>query len=134
MNLVNKIFIVFSLIICVISVIHGQRIDEKTIKAAKVVNETCLKLARTDKVGCEFFKCLEDRFPCGPQYWTMRWGIKYCKKYNDPSIVKTFTVEGQELLNYTYSCITKNLEKTYKSKAPMKCKRFYDNAFKIQGI
>ena len=113
---------------------NGQ-ITEKTIKAAHAYNKTCLEYTRSSKgkSQCEFFRCFEDRFPCGPQYWNLRWGMKYCKKYSEPEIMDAFTPDAKLFLNRTNTCVGLQLEKIYQKDKQLKCKSFYQTAFKIQG-
>ena len=113
----------------------NAQLTEKTVKAAGLLNKTCLNIAKNPKtIGkCEFFRCFEDRFPCGPQYWNLRWGMKYCKKYTDPEVLDTFTPMGKKLLNQTNTCVGLQLEKIFQKDKTLKCKSFHQNAFKIQG-
>ena len=52
--------------------------NEKTIRPKSNVEQRCLDLLtiknKTQIERCEFFKCFEERFPCGNKYWVMNWG------------------------------------------------------------
>jgi hypothetical protein len=52
--------------------------NEKTVKPKVNVDQRCLDLLasknKTQIEKCEFFKCFEERFPCGNKYWVMNWG------------------------------------------------------------
>ncbi len=63
----------------------------------------------------------------------VKWGLKYCSKYADPATYNSFTAEGRAMLNYTVTCQKKFVEKQYRSDRPMRCKRFYEQAFEGQG-
>ena len=115
--------------------LSNAQLVEKTVKAAHAYNKTCIEISKSSAspTKCEFFRCFEDRFPCGPQYWNLRWGMKYCKKYTDPSIISGFTADAQKFLNQTNTCISHTLERTYQKERSLKCKDFYQKAFKAQS-
>ncbi len=103
-------------------------LSEKLIRPVGIISERCL-----NNKGCGFFKCFEKRFPCGKDYWIMKWGVKYCNKYANPTSYNSFTPEGQSMLNFTNTCHRKFFEKQYRSEKPMRCKRFFDQAINAQG-
>jgi hypothetical protein len=127
------LFYAFSFILAI--TLCNAQLVEKTVKAVHAFNKTCLDIAKSPKTAskCEFFRCFEDRFPCGTQYWNLRWGMRYCKKYSDPEVLSTFTPLGRKLLNQTNTCVGLQLEKTYQKDKSLKCRSFYNNAFKIQS-
>lgn len=74
-------------------------------QATKPVNQTCLNYGyRND---CNFYKCFEERFPCGPIYWMLKWGYKYCTRMENS--VSNFDENGQELVKQISKCLTNKL-------------------------
>jgi hypothetical protein len=69
----------------------------------------------------------------GTQYWNLKWGMKYCKKYAEPAVFSAFTLDGQKFLNMSNQCLGVQLEKIYKTEKTLKCKAFHQNVFKMQG-
>jgi hypothetical protein len=83
---------------------------------------------------CEFFKCFEERIPCGNNYWIMNWGYKYCIRYADPNFVQKFTKSGKKFLKYLNKCLPHALKKLYKSeKKQISCSSISKQAFKAQS-
>ena len=60
------------------SLVESYNENEKTVRPKANVEQRCLDLLygknKTQIERCEFFKCFEERFPCGNKYWTMNWG------------------------------------------------------------
>ena len=110
---------------------------EKTIKPRSNVTQKCLDLLHNNNITqidrCGFFKCFEDRFPCGKTYWIQNWGKKYCLKHADKKTIEQFTKEGVELIKHLDRCLPNKLEKYYLSKKSLKCKSLTVNMFKAQG-
>ncbi len=75
----------FIFLIFAISVNHGFRLLEKSVKPVGPINEKCMKME-----NCEFFKCFEKRFPCGKDYWMMKVKNKKKKLSNYKLIIKFF--------------------------------------------
>jgi hypothetical protein len=101
-------------------------------------NQTCLNYIRnytpegnyTEK--CNFMKCFEERFPCGPNYWIISWGYKYCLKYADEEFRSKITSKGIEMFNGMDACLLKRLEPYYVSNEALNCQNLYTMGFKIQ--
>lgn len=128
------------LLVVMISMASGflETLPEKTSRPRKDVDKNCMKLLSpsaevTPMERCEFFKCFEERFPCGKQYWIMNWGYKYCRRYADQTFIDRFTPLGKKLLDHVNKCLPKHIEKFYKSKRPLKCKKLNVDAFEVQG-
>jgi hypothetical protein len=62
----------------------------------------------------------------------MNWGYKYCRRYADPEFTSKFTSRGKTLLAHINKCLPRHLEKFYKSKKSVNCKRLYSQAFDAQ--
>ena len=124
------------ILIVLVNVAAAQILMDKTVTAKKPINDTCVEVLRGKNMTlmqrCEFFKCFEDRFPCGNKYWIMNWGYKYCRRYADPEFTSKFTDRGKQLLDHINKCLPKQLEKFYKSKKSINCKRLYSQAFDAQ--
>jgi hypothetical protein len=114
-----------------------DNLADKTVKARKEIDDKCLGLLSAKNITqverCEFFKCFEDRYPCGTRYWIMNWGYKYCRRYADQTFVNKFTPEGKKLLEHVNKCLPSHFEKMYKSKRPLRCKKLSQDAFNAQG-
>jgi hypothetical protein len=125
----------YVLILAFIFNLTNAQLVEKTVRATKNFDEKCLELSKSSDpaLRCEFFRCFEERFPCGPQYWIQRWGTKYCSKYTDKNTFSSFSIDAQRFLNSTNECLAKSLETTYRTDKPLRCKKFYITAFKSQG-
>lgn len=115
----------------------AENLPEKSVSPKKDVDKQCLQLLRsknsTQINRCEFFKCFEDRFPCGNKYWVMNWGYKYCRRYADPEFIEKFTDIGKKLLEHVNKCLPKHFEKFYRSKRMVRCKKLNQEAFEAQG-
>ena len=115
-----------------------ESLPDKTAKMKKnTPDKLCLELLTASNITnlerCEFFKCFEDRFACGKQYWIMNWGYKYCRRYANPDFIARFTDLGKQLLEHVNKCLPKHLERFYKVKKPMKCNKLSQDAFEAQG-
>ena len=128
-----QIFQVF-IILMLSCFVYGQ---EKIVQATKPLDEKCLELIKSKNTStlnrCHFFKCFEERFPCGNHFWIMNWGYKYCRRYADPEFSSKFTKTGKKLLSHINKCLPKSLEKYYKTKKAIHCKRLTTQAFEAQG-
>jgi hypothetical protein len=117
--------------------VKGQYLENLIVKQTKPVDQNCLnfieKKNSTMSESCEFFKCFEERFPCGEQYWAMNWGYKYCRRYADPTFYSKFNADGQKLLNHINKCLPKAFAKFYKTRKTQNCKRLQTEAFTEQG-
>ena len=113
-------------------------LKEKTVSSKKPLDKKCLEYLSansnvTQLERCEFFKCFEERFPCGNKYWIMNWGYKYCTRYADQEFIDKFTAVGKQMLAHVNKCLPKAFQKFYKSKKPIKCKKLNQEAFDAQG-
>lgn len=126
----------FILIVVIIDATTSQILMDKTVTAKQPINNTCIEVLRGKNMTlmqrCEFFKCFEERFPCGNKYWIMNWGYKYCRRYADPEFTSKFTDKGKVLLTHINKCLPKQIEKFYRSKKSINCKRLYAQAFDAQ--
>ena len=121
-------------VVLTIASCNGE-LPEKILNATQPFNQTCLDIVKSPNTQsrCELYNCFEDRFPCGPEYWILRWGLRYCNKYSDPSVMKSFTIEAKRFLHLTNMCVSSQLEKIYKTSKPLKCATFYSKAFTMQS-
>jgi hypothetical protein len=112
-------------------------LKEKTVFAKRPIDQQCIKdLLNTNKTlmeRCEFFKCFEERFPCGEDYWILNWGYKYCRRYADPEFTDKFTANGRAILQHINKCLPNSLKKFYMAKRSIKCKKLNQEAFEAQG-
>jgi len=129
------------LVVLIVSIVTVNAIfdnlPDKRVKARKPVDESCLAILHNRNATlmerCEFFKCFEDRYPCGSNYWVINWGYKYCRRYADQTFIDKFTDVGKELLAFINECLPNHFEKFYKSKRQLRCKKLYRDAFEAQG-
>lgn len=133
-------------VVCILSLVFillgvtqaalSNSLAERKLAPRKEINQTCLNLLHnvnaTLMERCEFFKCFEDRFPCGKDYWIMNWGYKYCRRYADPKFIANFTQTGKELLDSVNRCLPKKFEKFYR-KTQCRCRRLFNEAFDEQS-
>jgi hypothetical protein len=111
-------------------------LPEKSVKATSAkLNQKCLLILRDTNATltsrCEFFKCFEERFPCGPKYWILNWGYKYCLRYADSKFIAKFTPKGKKMLESINKCLPPQFEKFY-NQTNIRCKRLWHDAFKAQ--
>ena len=116
--------------------IGGNSLIERHVPFKKEINQTCIDLLHNANATlmqrCDFFKCFEERFPCGKDYWIMNWGYKYCRRYADPKFIANFTKTGQELLDAVNKCLPKKFERFYR-KTACRCRRLFNEAFDEQA-
>ncbi|CAF1122039.1 unnamed protein product [Rotaria sp. Silwood1] len=79
------------------------------IKATSPINQTCLNFGHAN--NCHFYKCFEERFPCGSSYWILKWGYKYCTRMQKS--LSNFDKNGQELIEQISACLTNKLIKLH---------------------
>jgi hypothetical protein len=111
--------------------------NDKVVRPKAKIDSKCLDLLmntnKTQLERCEFFKCFEERFPCGNKYWVINWGYKYCRRYANKQFTDKFTQEGKQMLSHLNKCLPSKLEKLYKSKRPVRCQNLNDNMFDVQA-
>ncbi|XP_045203725.2 uncharacterized protein LOC123556807 [Mercenaria mercenaria] len=77
------------------------------------VSDECLRLAEWGR--CEFYECLERRFPCGHRGYAVHVGLHFCRTIIN--MMDEFTTEGYQWMNRTSVCLTKSLLPVYESYA-----------------
>lgn len=114
----------------------GKQLIERHLTPKKEIDHKCLEKLHNENATlmerCEFFKCFEERFPCGKDYWIMNWGYKYCRRYANPTFIANFTQTGKELLDAVNKCLPKKFEKFYR-KTTCRCRRLFNEAFDEQA-
>uniref|UniRef100_A0A1I7ZE63 Uncharacterized protein n=1 Tax=Steinernema glaseri TaxID=37863 RepID=A0A1I7ZE63_9BILA len=55
--------------------------------------------------GCQAYDCFEDTVRCGEDSYLLKYGGKYCRKFNDPETTKSFSPIGREFLDCTTTCL-----------------------------
>ncbi|CAF1243735.1 unnamed protein product [Rotaria magnacalcarata] len=81
--------------------------ESHTVQATTSINQTCLNFGHRN--NCQFYKCFEERFPCGPNYWMSKWGYKYCTRMRKS--LSNLDGNGQELIKQISTCLTNKLIK-----------------------
>ncbi|KAK3577213.1 hypothetical protein CHS0354_030483 [Potamilus streckersoni] len=66
------------------------------------VSQECIHHAK--RGGCEFYDCLERRFPCGEKSYSVKFGKHFCSKITRH--IDLFTPAGQRYMNVTNACLT----------------------------
>ena len=65
----NKAIVLTLICVSLASIAQGQFLRNKVVKATKPVDKKCLALLnkpnKTQMDNCNFYKCFEERFPCG---------------------------------------------------------------------
>lgn len=84
-----------------------QLSESQIVHAKKPINQTCLNLGYQN--NCEFYKCFEERFPCGTTDWMLKWGYKYCTRMKKS--LPNFDKNGQELLKQISACLINRFAK-----------------------
>lgn len=68
----NKAIIFTLICVSLASIAQGQFLQNKIVKATKPIDKECLALLdkpnKTQMDNCNFYKCFEERFPCGNFY------------------------------------------------------------------
>ena len=116
----------------------NPKLNDKVIMLTEEASQKCLSYLHasnmTELERCEFFKCFEERIPCGPEFWIQNWGYKYCVRYANPQFVAKFTPAGKGFLKHLNKCLPKALSKLYKTQLPqVSCKQLSRLAFEAQG-
>ena len=75
------------------------------VHAKTTINETCINYGRN--YDCRFYQCYEERFPCGPSYWMLKWGYKYCDRMQRAAF--NFDKAGQDLIKKLSQCLINKL-------------------------
>ena len=62
-----KLFLFGLVLLASADSIFAQYLKDKKVKATKPVDDKCLALLDSNKTedNCNFWKCFEERFPCG---------------------------------------------------------------------
>ena len=95
------------LFVCLLLLLSIESTESRIVQAETPVNQTCLNFGHEH--DCRFYSCFEERFPCGPSYWIMKWGNKYCLRMQKS--LANFDKTGQELLDQISKCLTNKLIK-----------------------
>ena len=107
--------------------------DDKLVIEMKKVDQECLNiLANTthEPARCEFYKCFEQRFPCGPSYYIMGLGYKYCTRYLP--MLSEFTQSGLDLINHLIECLPLGFEKIYTKRRSVRCTSLRKEGYALQ--
>jgi hypothetical protein len=81
--------------------------ESRVVQSTRPVNQTCLNFGHAH--DCHFYSCFEERFPCGPTYWILKWGYKYCTRMQKSLL--NFDKNGQQLIGQISKCLTNKLIK-----------------------
>lgn len=65
--MMNKFLIGLTLLATLNCAVNCQFLKNKNVKATKPVDQKCLEFLKKDNQTsvCDFYKCFEERFPCG---------------------------------------------------------------------
>lgn len=85
--------------------------SENNVTAEEDVSELCLRQANWGR--CEFYECLERRFPCREEGYATYIGLHFCNKIVD--MFDDFTERGRQWMNGTSRCLAANLLAIYNS-------------------
>ena len=94
----------FMFFVCLLLIRYSE---SHVVQAKKSFNQTCLNFGHAH--DCRFYSCFEQRFPCGSEYWILKWGYKYCKRME--TFLSNFDKNGKELLKQISACVTNKLIK-----------------------
>ncbi|KAK0423985.1 hypothetical protein QR680_008446 [Steinernema hermaphroditum] len=72
---------------------------------------TVLSVSVADECrGCQAYDCFEDAVHCGNDSYLVKYGGKYCRKFNDPETLKNFSPIGREFVECTTSCLKRFMQ------------------------
>ena len=121
-------------LLAIVLIAHEAFGDDKLIIEMKKLDQNCLDLlANTthEPSRCEFYKCFEERFPCGAGGYIMAIGHKYCTKYHPH--LSEFTQSGVDLINHMVECLPRCLaEKVYSKRRSIRCRSMRKEAYSLQ--
>ncbi|CAF3645542.1 unnamed protein product [Rotaria socialis] len=83
-------------------------------------------MCKPAKDNCDFYKCLESNYECGPTGYPTSFGLKYCQKYAEES--SNFTPQGQKWITLVRLCLQESLINDAVCKT--NCSTIHNNAFK----
>ena len=132
----NRIHFIVVVVCSLLIMGASNALEDKLIVARKSVDAKCLAILRNttaiDRNRCEFYKCFEERFPCGSSYYVMNLGYKYCIRYTANNFSSNFTEQGKKLIDQMVDCLPRAFEKTYKTKKSVKCGRLNKEGYEAQ--
>ncbi|XP_064609911.1 uncharacterized protein LOC135473908 [Liolophura sinensis] len=82
---------------------------ERPVQAVGAVDPDCIRHAELG--SCEFYACLERRFPCGTDSYPLTHGAYYCHKFQN--YLHMFNEQGRRWVRNSRQCLTRNLRATY---------------------
>ncbi|XP_025088642.1 uncharacterized protein LOC112560798 [Pomacea canaliculata] len=92
----------------------------------KPVDSQCV--AHGEAGRCDFYKCFEDRLPCGEQGYMIKYGQPYCARFE--RVYTAFSPQGQDFINGTSQCLTRGLLHLYRTDT-VDCHRLSHDAFDL---
>lgn len=103
-----------------------DRRDPDEIKqiAQKDVLSDCLQ--QSTNGDCNFYTCIENRFPCGRDGYASRFGRYYCQRIKNN--INSLNAGGRVWANATLKCQTQALKTLYQS-AAQSCRAIYNAGF-----
>ncbi|TKR96838.1 hypothetical protein L596_010800 [Steinernema carpocapsae] len=73
---------------------------------AVILVASSLSVAELDECkGCQAYDCIEDTVNCGKDSYLLKYGGKYCRKFNDPETLEHFSPVGKEFVKCTTTCL-----------------------------
>ncbi|KAL3880868.1 hypothetical protein ACJMK2_033146 [Sinanodonta woodiana] len=99
----------------------GDNNFDSPIQAVEDVSQECIHYAQSG--SCEFYDCLEKRFPCGENSYNVKFGKHFCSKV--ARNIRLFSPNGQRYMNATNVCLTSNYIDLYQG-SDATCKRIKD--------
>ena len=106
--------------------------DDQLVIELNRVDQSCLDILRntTHEVSrCDFYKCFEQRFPCGAKSYIMRMAHKYCIKYHP--FLDEMTQSGVDLVNHMTECMPKGFQTIYTKRRAIRCRSMRKDGFVI---
>ncbi|KAK3577215.1 hypothetical protein CHS0354_030485 [Potamilus streckersoni] len=84
---------------------------DNPVQAVADVSQECVHYANIG--SCEFYDCLERRFPCGENSYNVKFGKHFCSKI--ARHIHLFTPAGQRFMNETNVCLTSHYSDLYQN-------------------
>ncbi|WAR00291.1 hypothetical protein MAR_024663 [Mya arenaria] len=101
------------LMLCLVAGVHSWSLwgDSSRIEPHEDVSQECRQAAAHG--DCEFYRCLERRFPCGHDGYALNIGLHFCTRADE--LHSQFTAQGKLFMNGSKTCVTSTLLPVYES-------------------
>ncbi|XP_052793135.1 uncharacterized protein LOC128227037 [Mya arenaria] len=101
------------LMLCLVAGVHSWSFwrGSPRVEPHEDVDQACRQAAAQG--NCEFYRCLERRFPCGHDGYATKIGLHFCARADE--LHSQFTPQGKLFMNGSKTCVTSTLLPVYES-------------------